>query len=231
MSGKFHDELKELKCDLLVMANLAKEMLHKSVKALKTQDAELAEKIISRKYELAELDAKIEAEAFVLLTLHQPMAKDLRTLACALKMITYLNRIGRYGKDIALLAKDMTDKPHIAKLVSLPQMEKMVESMIDDALKAYENWDTSPLEDFKERDDEVDAMRYSIFRECLTYMMEDQKNITRCINYIIIARYLERCADHASKMAEKIHYMVTGEHIDIDDKIPDHREDEIYSRE
>jgi phosphate transport system protein len=145
-------------------------------------------------------------------------------------MITYLNRIGRYGKDIALLAKDMTEEPHIAKLVSIPYMEEIVESMIDDALKAYETWDISLLKDFKERDDEVDALRYSIFRECLTYMMEDQKNITRCVNYIIIARYLERCADHASKMAEKVHYMVTGEHIDIDDKIPDHKERSLFKQ-
>lgn len=231
MSGKFHDELKELKNDLMEMATLAKEMLDKSVDSLKDQDKELADWVISKKYHLAELDAKIESEAFVLLTLHQPMAKDLRTLACALKMITYLNRIGRYGKDIALLAKEMTEEPHIAKLVSIPYMEEIVESMIDDALKAYETWDISFLKDFKERDDEVDALRYSIFRECLTYMMEDQKSITRCVNYIIIARYLERCADHASKMAEKIHYMVTGQHIDIDDKIPNHREMEVYSKE
>jgi phosphate transport system protein len=219
MTEKFHKELKALKKDLLVMANLAKEMLHKSVIALKKQDKDLANWVISKKFELAQMDANIEKKTFQLITLHQPMAKDMRTLACALKMITYLARLGRYGKDIAVLAKEMADQSHIAKLVSLPHMEKMVESMIDDALSAYENWDTSYIQDFKDRDDEVDAMRYSIFRECLTYMMEDQKTITRCINYIIIARYLERCADHASKMAEKIHYMIMGEHIDIDDKI------------
>lgn len=223
MSEKFHRELKDLKNELMLMANLSKEMLHNSVKALKAQDTEMANWIISKKFELAEMDAKIEKDAFRLITLHQPMAKDMRTLACALKMITYLARIGRYGKDIAVLANQMSDQPLIAKLVSIPQMEKMVESMIDDALKAYETWDISYIKDFKERDDEVDAFRYSIFRECLTYMMEDQKNITRCINYIIIARYLERCADHACKMAEKIHYMVTGEHIDIDDKIPENK--------
>jgi phosphate transport system protein len=219
MSEKFHRELKDLKVDLMKMANLSKEMLQKSVKALKEQDVELAEWVLSNKCHVAEWDAKIEEEAFRLITLHQPMAKDMRTLACALKMITYLARIGRYGKDIAVIAKELADKPHIAKLVSIPRMEQMVCSMIDDALKAYEEWDIKYIENFKERDDEVDALRYSIFRECLTYMMEDQKKITRCINYIIIARYLERCADHACKMAEKIHFMVTGEHIDIDDKI------------
>jgi len=219
MSEKFHEQLKELKKDLLDMANLSKDMLHKSVKALKEQDNELADWVISKKGELAEMDSKIEEEAFILLTLHQPMAKDMRSLACVLKMITYLARIGRYGKDIAVLAKELSDQPHIAKLVSLPHMERIVCSMITDALTAFENWDIKYIQDFKERDDEVDAMRYSIFRECLTYMMEDQKKISRCINYIMISRYLERCADHALKMAEKIHYMITGEHIDIDDKI------------
>ncbi len=219
MTEKFHTELEELKGDLLEFANLSKDMLHKSVKALKDQNVELAEWVIAKKCDIAEMDATIEDKTFRLITLHQPMAKDMRTLACALKMITYLARIGRYGKDIAVLAKEMSDLPHIAKLVSIPQMETMVCSMIDDALKAYKEWDIKHIEDFKERDDEVDALRYAIFRECLTYMMEDQKKITRCINYIIIARYLERCADHACKMAEKIHYMVTGEHIDIDDKI------------
>jgi phosphate transport system protein len=220
MTEKFHSELKEMKKDLIKMANLAKDMLEKSVMALKAQDTEMADWVISQKTLLAEMDVKIEEDAFKLLTLHQPMAKDMRSLACALKMITYLARIGRYGKDIAVLAKEMSDRPHIAKLVSLPQMERMVHSMVDDALTAYETWDITPISDFKDRDDEVDALRYTIFRECLTYMMEDQKNISRCINYIMIARYLERSADHACKMAEKIHYMVTGEHIDIDDKIP-----------
>ena len=219
MSEKFHIELKELKKNLLIMANLSKDMLQKSVKALREQDTELADWVISKKFVLADMDAKIEEDAFRLITLYQPMAKDMRTIACALKMITYLARIGRYGKDIAKLANEMVNQPHIAKLVSIPHMEELVRGMIDDALKAYETWDISYIQEFRERDDEVDALRYSIFRESLTYMMEDQKNITRCINYIIIARYLERCADHACKMAEKIHYMITGEHIDIDDKI------------
>jgi len=91
----------------------------------------------------------------------------------------------------------------------------MVCSMIEDALKAFENEDVSLIRDFEERDSEIDALRYSIFRECITYMMEDAKNITRCMHYAMVARYLERCADHACKMAEKINYMVTGERKEI----------------
>jgi len=93
MSEKFHNELKELKKDLLVMANLSKDMLHKSVLALREQDMKLVDSIISKKFELARLDSKIEENAFRMLALYQPMAKDLRTLACALKLITYLARI------------------------------------------------------------------------------------------------------------------------------------------
>jgi phosphate transport system protein len=90
--------------------------------------------------------------------------------------------------------------------------------MIDDALLAFKNQDISYIADFKEREDTIDAMRYSIYREGISYMMENPKYITRCTQYILIARYLERCGDHACKMAEKIHYMVTGEHKEIDYK-------------
>jgi len=87
--------------------------------------------------------------------------------------------------------------------------------MIQDALRAFENETVIDTEDFVSRDDELDSLRYSIFRECLTYMMEDPQKITRCSHYIMIARYLERCGDHACKMAEKIYYMVTGERKEI----------------
>lgn len=218
MVEKFHEELKTLKQDVITMGHLSQEMLKKSVEALKNQDIERAKWVNTNKTKIATMDSKIEAKAFQLLTLHQPMAKDLRLIACSLKMITYLARIGRYSKDIAKIAIELSEKPHIKKLVSIPQMANMVCSLIDDALLAFENETIEPLKDFSDRDDDVDQLRYSIFRECLTYMMEDQKVIKRCAQYMMVSRYLERCADHACKIAEKIHYMVTGEHIEIDVK-------------
>ena len=130
-------------------------------------------------------------------------------------MNTYLTRIGRYGKDIANVTKELADKPHIKKLASLNQMAKVVDEMIDKVLKAFEEVKVLDAKVLSEHDDTVDSIRYSIFRECLTYMMEDSKSITRCAHYMMIARYLERCADHACKMAEKINYMVTGKRIEI----------------
>lgn len=215
MSEKFHRKLKELKDETMEMGELASGMLTDSVTALKNQDTELAEKVISRKEKLAEMDEDIEEKALTFISLYQPMAKDMRTIGCILKMITYLARIGRYGKDIALTVKALEGKGHIAKLVEIPYMASTAEEMIRNALHAFEHETPIDVESFISMDDELDSLRYSIFRECLTYMMEDPQNITRCSHYIMIARYLERCGDHACKMAEKINYMVTGERVEI----------------
>ncbi len=213
---KFHNELKELKNEVIKMGRLSEEMLNKSVVALKNQDTELAGWVLDNKCKISDMDNAIEQKALELIALYQPMAVDLREIACSLKIITYLARIGRYGKDISNLAIELSSKPHVKKLVSIPYMSEIVSGMINDALYSFEKEDIKKLADFSDRDDNVDELRYSIFRECLTYMMEDQKNIKRCTHYIMVARYLERCADHACKIAEKIHYMVTGEHIEID---------------
>jgi phosphate transport system protein len=216
MVEKFHIELNQTKKDVDTMGHLAKEMLSKSVEALKEIDTEKANWVISNKVQLADMDDDIEQKALRLMALYQPMAGDLREIACILKLITYLNRIGRYGKDIAKLVIEFEKNGHVKKLVSLPHMAELVTSMINDALYAFETGDISKFNDFIDRETTVDELRYSIFRECLTYMMEDPSVITRCTYYIIIARYLERCGDHACKMAEKIIYMVTGERVEID---------------
>jgi phosphate transport system protein len=216
MVEKFHIELSQLKADVIKMGKLSRDMLNKSVEALKNRDVELAEWVISQKAEIANMDDKIEAEAFRLITLYQPMAKDIRTIACILKMITYLTRIGRYGKDIARITEELSSMVHIKKLVNLPYMAEIVCGMVDDALTSFENEDVTKFNDFIDRETSVDGLRYSILRECISYMMEDPKVIKRCTHYMMVARYLERCADHACKMAEKIFYMVTGERVEID---------------
>jgi phosphate transport system protein len=216
MVKKFHDDLKKLNKQVIEMGHLSRDFLKDSVKSLKDQDIELAKKILKTKNKIANMDSLIEEKALILLTLHQPMAKDLRKIAAILKIITYLNRIGRYAKDIAKITVELSGRAQVKKLVSIPYMADTVCKMIDDALLSFEKEDISYIDKFSERDDSVDVLRYSIFRECLTYMMENSKTITTCTNYVMVARYLERCADHAVKIAEKIHYMITGEHIEID---------------
>lgn len=215
MVEKFHTELASLKGDVLVMGRLAQGMLHRSMEALRTRDATLTGAIDRDKKDLADYDHEIEQKCLRLIALHQPMAKDLRTIAASMKVITNLYRIGRYGKDIAIVVPDLADAPHVGNLVSIPHMGNLVEGMIADTLIAFEREDLSVIDNIIKQEEVVDALRYSIFRECLTYMMEDPKNITRCTNYVMIARYLERCGDHACKIAEKVHYMATGERIEI----------------
>ena len=217
MAKKFRDELAILKEEVMQMGLLAGNMLDNSIEALKTQNNDLADFVISQQDDLSRMDGEIEEKSLKLLTLHQPMAKDLRTIACSLKMITYLMRVGRYGKEIAQVAKELSEQPKIGKLVSIPYMASIATQMIDDALNAYNTGDLSLIqpEDFIERDDNLDALRYSIFRECISCMIEDPKKITACANYSMIARYLERVGDHACKMAEKIHYMETAKRFEI----------------
>ena len=212
---KFHTGLARLVEDIQVMGTFALDMLTDSVRAFKELDLELATSVDERKHRLDEYDRDIEERALILLTLHQPMAGDLRTIACVLKMDTYLNRIGRYAKDIARDARAMAEGAHMTKVVLIPRQGELVRGMIEDALRAFREDDIAPIANIAERDDEVDALWDMVFRECITYMMEDPHNISHCLHYVMVSRHLERCGDHACKIAEKVHYKVTGEHIEI----------------
>jgi len=215
MRSKFDEQLKKIKDDVVELGELAQRMLKDSIVALENQDVKLAAKIYTDKKKLMKMDDDIEHRCLQAISMYQPMAKDMRVIGASLKLITYLTRIGRYGKDIAKFVKELADKTHIAKLVSIPHMGEIVDSMISDALIAYRSEQSVDIRSFVDRDDDVDSLRDSIFRESLTYMMEDDKNIKRCMYYIMVARYLERCADHACKISEKVNYMVTGKRVEI----------------
>ena len=139
----------------------------------------------------------------------------MRLLGTILKIITYQNRIGRYGKDIASIAIGMDEKKHLAKLVKIPKMSKKVSEMLEVTLEAFKTSNSEKLQGMDEKDNEVDELRWSIFRDCLKHMFDDKKNIERGADYMLVARYLERCGDHVCKMSEKIHYMDTGNRIEI----------------
>ncbi|MDK2889778.1 MAG: phosphate transport system protein [Methanoculleus sp.] len=215
MTDKFHEELKALKDLVREQGAFASGMLSDSMIALQNRDPGLAARVYARRVELADKSHAIEEAALRLIALYQPMARDLRSIVCALRMNFALYRIGRYGKDIAQLAEELSGEPHLGNLMSLPHMEDLVSAMIADALKAYWIEGIEPIAGMSHRDDVVDNLRYTIFRESLTHMMEDPRNIPRCIDYVMIARYLERCADHACDIAEQVCYMVTGERVEV----------------
>jgi len=213
---KFHNQLRNLKKEILDMGFYALQMLTESMVAFKTLDLVKAKEVHDKKDKIMTLNPYLEEKTLRLMTLYQPMAKDLRTLAAIFNTIVHITRIGRYGKDITnIVMKELEGKQHIKKLITLTSMIQNVESMISDALNAFDSEDLSLLDGFNERDDVVDEQRQEIFRECLTYMMEDPKTIPQCIAYIMTARYLERCGDHACEIAEKVYYMVKGEIVEI----------------
>lgn len=215
MREVYHQELISLKNEVLEMARLARGMLEEGVQSLVNLDHTLAEAVLSRKDKLADMDDDIEAHALNIAHRQQPMAKDLRTIAAALKLITYINRLGRYGKDIAQITAEWGDEGHVDKLVQIPHMAEILFKMFDATLETYRTEEEQDLDTFQDWEDTLDAARYAVFRECLSYMTESPGYIERGSHYMMIARYLERCGDNVCKMAEKTHYMITGQRVTI----------------
>ena len=215
MSKKFRDELKVLEEDVSGMGALASGMLRDSFSALKKGDGKLAAKVVSKNADIEEMDERIEDDALKLIALYQPMARDMRSVAISLKMITYIARIGKYAKDIAVHARFIAERGENGVPAKLSEMAEAVFSMIDEALGAYRTRDVSRLSDFGERDDKVDAMFSELMNSCETSAFKKKISLAYCVDYLMVARYFERCGDHACKMAEKVHYMVTGERIDF----------------
>ncbi|MDD3136204.1 MAG: phosphate signaling complex protein PhoU [Methanoregula sp.] len=215
MTEKFHAELNSLKDETIGMAQCAREMLDDSVKALVAQDCVLAQSVVAKKKRIRDQTINLEERAYMLIALNQPMAKDMRVIACILKMITAAERIGRYGKDIANMIERLKDEPDFAEPLPVLHMAELVTAMIDDAITAFKRENLDPIREFSTRDDTVDTLWHSIFRETLTFMMENPTTITRSTYFIMVARYLERSGDHACKMAENIYYMITGERMEI----------------
>lgn len=221
MTEKFEAELARLQQEIQEMGELAREMFCDAVSALVERDTALADRVIARKQEIRDQLHRTEDHAYQILTLYQPMARDMRTVVACLKVAAALERIGRYGKDIAKIVGNLEEEGafknqrRLADLLSIPVMAKMAGKMIDTALTAFETGDLSLIQDFETRDDAVDALGYSIFRECITYMLEDQSTITRGARYVMVARYLERSADHACTIAEATVFRQTGERVEI----------------
>ncbi|MEN6516596.1 MAG: phosphate signaling complex protein PhoU [Methanospirillum sp.] len=221
MTERFEAELEKLRQEIFEMGTLARAMFCDAVESLVSRDAVLADHVVARKEELRDLLNHTEDHAYEILTLYQPVARDLRTVVACLKVAGALERIGRYGKAIAKIeghieeAGSLEDRPQLARMLSIPQMSRMVGGMIDTALSSFKSGDLSVIRDFGTRDDGVDALNHSIFRECITYMLEDPRTITRCTRYVMVARYLERSADHACTIAEATVFMQTGERVEI----------------
>ena len=210
----FDEELKRLNQVISQMGGLVEMQLQAAVDALVKRDADAAGKVVRDDAKIDELELQSSQLVVRLLALRQPMAVDLRQIVSALKISSDLERIGDYAANVAKRAIALSQAPAVKPLYTIPRMAKLVQQIIKDVLDAFVERDAVKAVAAWQRDEEVDEMYTSLFRELLTYMMEDQRNIGPCIHLLFIAKNIERMGDHATNVAEDIHYLVHGTPID-----------------
>ncbi|MCF8469093.1 MAG: phosphate signaling complex protein PhoU [Sneathiella sp.] len=217
MSGSGHivksydEELDGVRNTIVEMGGLAESQLEAAVRSLTERNTELALKTVEADAAVDKLEHTIDNMAIRVLALRNPVADDLRLVISALKIASLLERVADYSANIAKRVIALNSAPAIAPVSSIPRMGEMVRRMIDDTLKAYTKEDSDLAYDVWARDQEVDQLYNSMFREMLTFMMEDPRSITSCTHLIFMAKNIERIGDHMTNIAEIIIYQVTGE--------------------
>lgn len=207
----FDDDLRTVLRKVTEMGGYAESIVAQGVASLMKGDRELADATIAQDVVLDTLHHELEELAVVLIARRQPMAGDLREVVGSLRMATDIERIGDMGKNIAKRAKEIGDVVFPKKVLhGLDHLTKLALEQVKDVLDAYVHKDADKAQDVLGRDDEVDQVYNSVFRELLTYMMEDPRNITFCTHLLFCAKNIERIGDHATNIAETVVYVVTG---------------------
>ncbi|OQY17221.1 MAG: phosphate transport system regulatory protein PhoU [Desulfobacterium sp. 4572_20] len=213
MERHFERELHTLKENLLKMGSLVERNIANSIKSLIERDSELAQKTIQSDSQIDELEIKLEEMAIRLLALRQPMAKDLRFIVKGTKIITDLERMGDLAVNICERALELNKEPLLKPYIDLPRMAEKAQFMLKEALDAFVREDTEIALKVCQDDQLIDDLNNQIFRELLTFMLEDPRNISRAIRISFISKYLERIGDHATNIAEDVIYMVKAKDI------------------
>jgi phosphate transport system protein len=206
----FDKELRKLESNIAVMGGLAETQLADAIEVMLQRDSERAAQVAAQDTRIDALEEQINQQVVRLLALRQPVAVDLRVALAALKISADLERIGDYAKNIAKRTRTLTESASVAQAMTIGRMGRLVQGMIKDVLDAFANRDVAKAEDVRIRDEEVDALHTSLFRELLTYMMEDARAITPCTHLLFVAKNIERIGDHATNIAESVHFMVEG---------------------
>jgi phosphate transport system protein len=208
MQRHFHEELEALKQTLLAMGGLVEDQIRRVMRALVDRDDALAQEVIERDQQVNAYDVEVDETCVSLLALHQPAAGDLRFITTAMKIVTDLERMGDQAVNIAQRALELNREPQLKPYIDLPRMAEKAQLMVKQSLDAFVARDTELARRVCGEDAEVDALKEQIFRELLTFMMEDARTIPRAIRLILISRFLERVADHATNVAEMVIYLV-----------------------
>jgi phosphate transport system protein len=207
----FDQELRTLQDRVLQMGQMVEEAIGEAVEALKARDVERARRVVANDEEVNRLRFDIEERSLRLIATQQPAAGDLRAIVAATHIAVELERMGDHAAGIATLAIRMADKPPIKPLIDIPRMAEINREMIRDSLNAYIEQDPSCAVRVAERDDEIDNLYDQIYRELLVFMMEDPRLITRATWLLWVAHNLERIADRATNICERVLFMATGE--------------------
>ena len=210
MQRHFHEELEALKQTLLAMGGLVEDQIRRVMKALLERDDVVAQEVNERDRQVNTYDVEVDEQCVSLLALHQPAAGDLRFITTAMKIVTDLERIGDQAVNIAQRVLELNVEPQLKPYIDLPRMAEKAQRMVKESLDAFVARDTALARQVCGEDAEVDALKEQIFRELLTFMMEDPRTIPRAIRLILISRFIERVADHATNIAEMVVYLVEG---------------------
>jgi phosphate transport system protein len=210
---KYEEELKKLHEEILYMGGLVEDQIQKAVKSLVDRDSELAKIIIERDHEVNRLDVEIDDLCIRLLALHQPAGKDLRFITTGLKITTDLERIGDMAVNTCERALELNQEPQLKPYIDIPRMARIAQRMTRESLDAFVREDTNLALKVCKDDEEIDQLNSQIFREVITFMIEDPHTVSRAIKISSISKYLERMADHATNIAEMVIFMVKGKSI------------------
>ena len=210
---RYEEELKKLREEILYMGGMIEDQIQKSIKSLVERDSKLAELIIERDHEVNRLDVDIDDICVRLLALHQPAGRDLRFITTGLKITTDLERIGDMAVNICERALELNQEPQLKPYIDIPRMARVAQRMIRESLDAFVREDTELALKVCKDDGEVDQLNSQIFREVVTFMIDDPHTINRAIKISSISKYLERIADHATNIAEMVIFMVKGKSI------------------
>jgi phosphate transport system protein len=200
----FEQEFAALKDQLLAMGGRAESIVRKSIEALRSRDAALAREVFEDDHQIDALEIAIDERCVNLLALRQPLATDLRFITAALKITNDLERVGDHAVNIAGSAVRLAEQPQLKPLVDIPRMAEMSSDMLRDALDAFVRRDAETARKLVRSDDAVDELNTQVFRELISYMVEDPRTISRAMELILVARNLERVADLATNVAEEV---------------------------
>ena len=209
----FQDELEQLKTRLLEMGGLAEDRVRASVEGLVSRDMAIVDRVLAGDSPINQLHIEIDNRSFTLLALYQPMAVDLRAIVSAVKINTDLERVGDLAINIAEAVTRYLKHAPVKELIDIPRMAGIAQAMLRDALDAYVRRDTAMAQGVLDQDDELDGLKTQVFRELLTYMLQDPATIEPALDLILISRHLERIGDHATNVAEDVIFMVTAKDV------------------